>query len=81
VGVVPIPFGNDEAPVCRGFVDKRLKRFELSTFCMAITPVLESPRGANVASCRAFVMTSRKAPTRDTRGYAAICRRFGHSCA
>jgi hypothetical protein len=28
----------DEAPICRGFVVKRLKGFEPSTFCMAITP-------------------------------------------
>jgi hypothetical protein len=45
---------NDEAPICRGFVVKRLKGFEPSTFCMAINPAPETSSGEPIRFAALF---------------------------
>jgi hypothetical protein len=42
---------------------------------------LRGPRAANVATCRAFVMTPRKGPDQRCAQICSGMRRFGHSCA
>jgi hypothetical protein len=70
---------NDEAPVYRGFVVKRLKRFELSTFCMATTAT-SGYSGATAADLQQFYGRGIGArPPQSTWIYPDM-RRFGNFC-
>jgi hypothetical protein len=65
-------------PTCRGFAKKRLKGFEPSTFCMAIRPISETRRAANMTVCRDFVAARQTARGQQYAWMCADMQRFGN---
>jgi hypothetical protein len=72
--------GSAEAnpPTCRTFPKKRLKGFEPTTFCMAITPAIWRVRRHKPVICRRFSGGMIGARRRQYAWMCADMRRFGH---